>query len=195
MIRFTRLMLLGLAVMLGTSAAQAVPLTNQCSTGDAINGIQITDVTGNLGGATDCFGTYDGNDPGPGGTLELGTKVYEFVSKFDMDAGTPEGDDIGLYSVGLGTSGFWGRDTEIGFEEFVIVLKAANSPGWAAWLFEGDDAYSTEGTWSVAWDRALSHLSFYAIIADDEVPVPEPGALILLALGLLGLSVSARRRK
>ena len=31
--------------------AASIELTNQCSTGNSINGIQISDVTGNAGGA------------------------------------------------------------------------------------------------------------------------------------------------
>ena len=79
--------------------------------------------------------------------------------------------------------------------EFIIVLKASNSPGYAAWLFEGDDAASDAGTWLVAWTNEngeahdLSHLSIYET---SEVPVP--AAALLFGSGLLGIVGVARRK-
>jgi hypothetical protein len=72
------------------------------------------------------------------------------------------------------------------------VLKAANSPGFGAWLFEGADAASFSGDWFVAWGKDLSHLTIYA--KDFDIKVPEPVSLGLLGLGLVLIGV-ARRRK
>jgi hypothetical protein len=78
--------------------------------------------------------------------------------------------------------------------EFLIVLKAANTPGFAAWLFDGPNAASSFGDWSVAWNKDLSHLSIYASHTSDEVSVPEPFGLALMVIGLLGLGVTRRSR-
>ena len=70
------------------------------------------------------------------------------------------------------------------------MLKAANSPGHAIWLFEGADASSSSGDWRIAWNKDLSHLSVYA----KDVRVPEPSTLGLLGLGFVLIGI-ARRKK
>lgn len=79
---------------------------------------------------------------------------FDYVAKQNIEDGTLgllEGADIGLAIAGT-DSGTWTFDSNIfDPEAFIIVLKAANSPGYAAWLFEGTDAASDSGTWGVAW--------------------------------------------
>lgn len=188
-------------------SSEAVPLlldaTIQCSEGKAINGIAATNVTGNNGGATDCWGTFDGNDPGPSGDgFSIDGMNFDFIAKEDTPGGL-EGIDIGLVVTPSNgdSSGTWEYNpTLFNPEAFLIVLKAANSPGFAAWLFEGTDADSFSGDWLVAWTNAqdkprdLSHLAIYAK-AGNPNPVPEPGIFGLMGIGLLGVGLSRRRQK
>lgn len=183
-----------------TGIAVAVPVTlddtTRCGAGNAVNGIQVTDVTGNAGGATECWGTFDGNDPGPSGDgFDIGGVIFDFVAKEDTPGGL-EGMDIGLSVTPSGgaLTGEWSFDpAKFAADAFLIVLKAANSPGYAVWLFDGADAASSMGEWAVAWERDLSHLSIYA--SNVRVSVPEPTTLALLGLGLVGIGFARRRRQ
>lgn len=165
------------------SNAGIISLTNQCSTGDSINGISTFDVSGNAGGASDCWGTFDGNDGKSGDLITDGITSWEFISKKNI-GGEIEGLDIGLnIPVNNGTSGTWEFDPNNEFDSFVIVLKAANKPGWAAYLFEENDAESYFGEWSIAWGKDLSHFSVYANSSNSDIP--EPFFLAVLGIGLV----------
>jgi hypothetical protein len=189
----------GLFSLQAVAAPVVLDNTFACSAGNAINGISIGDVTGNAGGATECWGTFDGNDPGPSGEgFDVGGTIFEFVAKEDTPGGL-SGADIGLVvsPSGGASSGTWAFDsTKFAPTEFLIVLKAANSPGYAAWLFDGSTAASDMGDWMVAWTnkqgvpRDLSHLSVYA-----PTVIPVPAAVWLFGSGLLGLVAVARRRR
>lgn len=190
---------------------------------DVDNIIHPTDVTGNAGGATQCFGTFDGNDPGPDGEgLTIGSMTFDYIAKIDvLDNGTLD-PDSGATAIGLSitgdtafpdaSSGTWSYDSNLfSADAFIIVIKAANTPGWAAYLFEGTSAASDAGSWLVAWNASsgsacegsffapieppncadLSHLSIYA---KNGTMVPEPATAALLGLGLIGFGL-ARRRK
>ena len=183
-------------ILAGVSVVQAGPIeldtTLSCNDGNAINGIAIGDVTGNMGGSTNCWGTFDGNDTGPSGDgYTMGTMEFQFLAK---DDGALEGAAIGLTVNTLDdTSGTWSFN-DFDPTAFLIVLKASSEPGFAVWLFDGDAADSTSGAWSVSWlnkggqTPGLSHLSIYE-------KVPEPSTLILLGTGLAMVGLRVRRKK
>ncbi len=197
-------------------AAFGVPLnidSVNCTTGASSDIVSTADVTGNQGGSSECFGTLPNNDPGPSGDgLEIDGMVFEFISKVDEENGSlvHSGADIGLSITGDGglpaSFGTWSYDSSLfAADAFVIVIKAANTPGWAAWLFEGPDAASDAGDWLIAWVANggsctgfeptgncadISHFGIYA----KNARVPEPGTIALFGLGLIGFGL-ARRRK
>lgn len=174
------------------SEAYALPLSNQCSAGQAVSGISTSDVTGNVGGSSDCFGAFDGTDPELDSDLTYAGTSWAFVSKVDLDGDKQiiGGEDIGMYLTwnSGGTEGTWLYDSDVfSSQSFIIVLKAADTPGWAAYLFDGSDAASSSGMWSVAWSNALSHMSIYSIVSAPSVPEPSPLVLLVLALIVAGV--------
>lgn len=213
---------------MGTSAnADPIDLDAfSCSSGNAINGVSLDDVTGNNGGSSECFGTFDGNDPDASGDgIETGGVIFDFVARSDINdngSQTLEGNDIGLdvYAQdggscdpgtelsGASSLGCWSYDPSLfSADAFIVVLKAANSPGWAAWLFEGAHATSHFGKWAIGWVAnggacdghggtgncaEISHLTIFA--SNETVTVPEPGTLGLLGLGLVGFALTRRRK-
>ena len=210
-------LLVTLALFGLSPTAFGVPLnidSYNCTGGLLTDIVSTADVTGNQGGSSECFGTLDGNDPGPSGDgLEINGMLFEFISKVDEENGSlvHSGADIGLSITGDGdllpaSSGTWSYDPSLfAAEAFVIVIKAASRPGWAAWLFEGPDAASDAGSWLIAWVANggsctgiesvgncadISHFSIYA----KNASVPEPGTIALFGLGLIGFGL-ARRRK
>ncbi|GBF30086.1 hypothetical protein MnTg04_00022 [bacterium MnTg04] len=143
-------LLVTLALFGLSPTAFGVPLnidSYNCTGGLLTDIVSTADVTGNQGGSSECFGTLDGNDPGPSGDgLEINGMLFEFISKVDEENGSlvHSGADIGLSITGDGglpaSSGTWSYDSSLfAADAFVIVIKAANTPGWAAWLFEGPD--------------------------------------------------------
>jgi hypothetical protein len=186
---------LGILALL-SMRAEAVPIvldsSTQCSVGNQQNSIAVGDVTGNAGGSSDCWGTFGGNTPGPSGDgFDIDGTIFDFIAKEDTPGGL-SGMDIGLdvSPDGGALSGTWEYDPSLfSADAFLIVLKAANAPGHAVWLFEGADASSFSGDWSVAWNKDLSHLSIYA----NGVSVPEPSILGLLGLGLVLIGVFRRK--
>ena len=183
----------------GAASAASVVLDDsiRCGAGAAISGIAVTDVTGNAGGATECWGTLDGNDPGPSGDgFVMGSMTFDYLAKKDVGGELDDPSGIGLVVGGTpGTSGTWEFTGGALGSDFLIVLKAASKPGFAAWLFSGGDAASTMGSWLVAWDKDLSHLAVYKKRdggggGPDPIPLPASGLLLLAGFG--GLSVMRR---
>lgn len=103
------------------------------------------------------------------------------------------------FSFDFGTDGNTGTGTW-------TYAPGAGDPSLTAFVAKGGNSFnlfSTEGNRSdVAYytpvngsggPAGLSHLSFYD--SGDEFQVPEPGTLVLLGLGLIGIVVVLRRNK
>lgn len=188
--RAIKLLLASASFCLLITSVHAAPIvldaSTQCSMNNQSNGIAISDVTGNVGGASDCWGAFTGNDPGPSGDgFDIDGIIFDFIAKQNTP-GALEGDDIGL-SVspsGGALSGSWEFDPLLYTPDaFLVVLKAANDPGYAVWLFEGADAASFFGDWSVAWGRDLSHLAIYG--GERRIIVSSPATLLLIGIALV----------
>jgi hypothetical protein len=224
----------GISLLFGVTSAQAAPMDlDLTSCPDDSAYIATGNVTGDVGGSDACFGAFDGNDPNADG-METNGQVFEFIAKAEtVEQGGPNnnpadaapiltGQNIGLNvtfgdcttTTGADDNGCWSfTGLPDGYGDFIIVIKAANSPGWAAYLFSGTNNGSTSGTWQVAWSggtdptctesvlgesnsgacAAVSHISIYAA-KGGTTTVAEPGTLGLLGLGLLGIGFVRRRR-
>lgn len=103
-----------------------------------------------------------------------------FDSTFDNSNGVPSGleDDV---SMGLG----WDFSLEDGETAVISFFLSENQPGSGFWLNHVDP----DSQYGYYFSSTLE------IRGDEPAGVPEPGTLLLLGAGLLGLAASRRRRQ
>lgn len=97
-----------------------------------------------------------------------------------------------MYVAFLSTSGLAGSGG--------IAWESTGSDGYAGGAFvflnNGEDtAKWTTEQWSTNWQGAGSDLRFEATFSDGVSVVPEPGSMLLLATGLVGLGAAGLRRR
>jgi len=95
------------------------------------------------------------------------------------------------YDAGAGTWSFSGNSLSIDDEDVMVLLKQSTQT--SVYLFSGGLEVSGDMDLSVFDPVGLSHFSIYT--RGGTTVVPEPGALILLSLGLLGLRVVRKANK
>ena len=134
-----------------------------------------------------------------------------FAVAIDVNTTHEEGETLHLFSAFVDADGAGGPG---GFEEIynftgpeIIGTVSSNGNGYADWTLESLDlsAYASDAllyfnaVWSGASDGAESffiveRLATCSPTDPSCTPVPEPGTLMLLGLGLLGLGVTRTRR-
>jgi len=158
----------------------------------------------------DCAGVFGGSFPECKVPALYDPKETPIIIKFDYD------DETGLFSTtinsalfpsitgaefdfdftGEGGTGTWTYTPGID-DPVITFFVAKGGPNFNLFSNLGapnSDAWSTPINPATDLPFGLSHLSFYDSDG-GEIPVPEPGSLALLGVGLLGIAGLARRRK
>lgn len=198
----TALLVLAMALVIATDTARGGPVL-YCSDGPNIDLIADGCISGSAPG-------YPGGGDGiysnaGGGDFKAAVEVaiagatgltFDLTLLGKSDEGAPFSySPDGAVSLASSFSGSWTQTSGAGTVRFVTV-KAANSFA----LFElspasGTGAYSTMGILSNGGQQpTVSHLSFWSTVATDVNEVPEPGAVVLLGSGVIGL-LWLRKRK
>lgn len=179
--------------------------------------------TGDVEHSTDCYGPEAGNDSPKPATLNATGAFgggWEFLAKKEwpndgtgFDFNILEGDPKWGLTINPtepnNSSGTWAvNGGELSGMEFVLLFKTGrvsvpdgcdndcelDGNGWVAYLFDGTAfAGDYDLSWITSGNTKLSHVSLYGRGGGSEAP--EPAALGILGLGLVGLGIARRRRQ
>lgn len=206
-----------LLMTLGLGVQQAMAAPTYCSastptTSNSPNTQATSDLKFNGTNATDCYGLVDTNESlvlinalnwGSNWTLldktdETGSVFQSLSFTLTSDTSKPDGNWALMVSDAAG-----GLNLPTNMD-LVFALKAADF--YAAYLFTGVLVDGTDsGTYHISWNNkggqiaGFSHMSLYGRVGSNgggtpPLSVPEPGVVLLLGAGLVGLGL-ARRRK
>ena len=196
---------------MGSAQANVVGYCNNYLSAGPIQvnqGLAVSDMKYNGVNANNCYGAVGGNDNAAQinllwqGGWTLATKSDEVIDTSVLVEGVN-------FAVTETNTGIWTL-TATGaslpdYFDFVGVLKQGNE--WAAYLFDDRLVDGTDGGTYVITFRGLpttfdvSHISIYARAGEAVDPpvvinvVPEPSALALAGLALLGAAWSTHRRR
>lgn len=138
----------------------------------------------------DLVGIYNDNSPDLPDDLTI-------LGKWEVDKNSWDGDSLAGFTVSFGSEteesnkfGTWSANQT----PFYYSLKAGhtnNGGGFELWYADG----FLEGIWDTSGlaDKNLSHISFWTAEGNTN-PVPEPGTLALVGLGLAGIAGYRRKR-
>lgn len=139
---------------------------------------------------TSCRGAFAGNDTGTEANRQ---SVYTYIESTWGLTNVGQAEGVGSFAGTLGTIQFASPH-----QNFVLALKQSNA--FSLYYFDASKgeisqvSYFTDGVQEkeTLGNQDLSHWTVYK---GDGVSVPEPGTMLLLSTGLLGMAAVRRRRE
>lgn len=173
----------------------------------------VAEIAGNSGINT--FGIYDPNNTANKVTIFSGADTAGSLTSFGVDsdgsvyAGLSGGFSdtgidfsstvFGFFLTGGGNTYYSEEDKNAGGEDQMVAFQGTSTdtidlPGF------GGPALWTQGGWLLAFEDqqySASDMDFndLVVFVESAAPVPVPGTLALLGLGLAGIGVARRRKK